>query len=411
MTTFASSANSQLRYIQEVTAGTTPVTGNGVNLRMTSPTMKAAISTVKSQEIRSDRLSSGSVRTDINIDGGFNFEFSAKEYDPFLQGLLQDTYAHFGTSGLSGAVFTATTVAGSITAAVAPTGGDAFTNLGLGTWFKVIPPSGAAQAVIDYFADAWFKTHAATPATTTVITLDASTPIVAPGVVTAVAGYKLSQSIIQNASTPRTFTLEYAMGDVNEFMAFRGMRVNDVSLDVNVGAIVTGAFSFVGQGHSSVTATTLPGTPVASQTLDAMSAVTDVGTIYEGTTNLLSSGSFIKSMKLAFNNNLRGQKAIATFGNAGVGIGELGLSGSLDVYFPDATYYRKWLNGTNTSLTVGFCDALGNGYLIELPKVTFRDAALTPGGNNADVMLTLPFDAFYGPALGKGIRITRSVSA
>jgi hypothetical protein len=413
MPTFAQTALSRLRYMPEVTPGTTPVAGNCLELRMTGPTMKAAIATTKSEEISSDRLAPGSIRTDLNIDGGFNFELSGKEYDPFLEGLIGNSFTHYGTNGI-GTSFTMTTTASTITAAVAPTGSSAFNagggvGIGLSEWFKIVPPVGASQAIKDYFADRWFKSHASTAATTTVITVDASTPIEAPGILTSQAGYMVSKSTIVNGSTFKTFSLEYQMTDVAEYMLFKGMRPGSMDLDIAVGSIIKGSFGFVGMGHVSATATGLPGTAVASQTLDAMNAVTDVGTIYEASTNLLSNGSFIKGIKLNINNNLRGQKAIQTFGNAGVGYGELGLSGQMDVYFPDGAYYRKWLNGTNTALSIGLADAAGNGYLLDFDKVTFRDVALNPGGRNDDVMLTLPFDAFRSG--GRGIRVTRAVAA
>lgn len=414
MPTYAQSAFGVLRYIAEATPGTTPNTGNGVNLRMTGPTMKAAVATTKSEEIAADRLAPGSVRTDMNIDGGFNFELSGKEYDPFFESLVGNAFNHYGTNGL-GAVFTATTTATTITAAVAPTGSSAFTTIGLGEWFKIVPPTGAAQAVKDYFADTWFKSHASTASTSTAITLDPSTPIAAPGLVTSQAGYAISRSYIVNGNTVKTFSMEYAMTDINEFMIFRGMRAGQLDLDISVGSLVKGSFGFLGMGHDSATATTLPGTPAASNALDPMSAVTDIGAIYEAGSSLLTNGSFIKSIKLSVNNNLRGQKAVMTFGNAGVGLGELALSGQMEVYMPDAAYYRKWLKGTNTSLSIGMADSLGNGYLFDFDKVTFRDVALNPGGRNDDVMLTLPFDAFRNGANGaagvRGMRLTRAISA
>ena len=103
--------------------------------------------------------------------------------------------------------------------------------------------------------------------------------------------------------------------------------------------------------------------------------------------------------------------AIGVFGSVGLGYGELALSGTLEVFFQDATYYNKWLNGTTTSLAIGLADAAGNGYLLEMDKVQFSDGGLNPGGNGSDVMLSLPFNAFYNAATGRGIRITRAVAA
>ena len=407
--TFASSAFGQLRYMAEATRGVTPATGNGTNLRMTSPSMKAAISTVKSAETRADRLSSGSTRVDLNVDGGFNFELSGKEYDPFLANLLgQAAFTHYGTLGL-GTTFALATTGTTLTAAAAPTTTSAFTTLADKSWFKVIPPVGASQAIKDYFADRWFKTSGVPSAT--VITLDASTPITGVGLISSTAGYSITQSSIVNGSTFNSFTLEYAMTDISQFLAFTGMQTTSMELSLEVGSIVKGSFGCIGQGHTITAATTLPGSPIASQTLDVMNSVADVGAIYEAGTNVLGANSFIKSLKMSVNNNARGQKAIGVFGNAGVGLGELALGGTLEVYMADAAYYSKWLNGVNTSLSVGMADSLGNGYLIDFDKVTFKDGGLNAGSGQSDSMLSLPFDAFYNAGTNRGIRITRAVSA
>lgn len=411
--TFSSSAFGQLRYIPETVAGVTPNTGNGVNLRMTSPTMKAAVKTTSSQEVAAHRMSSGLTRVDMDLDGGFNFELSGKEYDPFFEGLLDQAFAHFGTAGI-GSVFQMATTASAITASAATTGNSIFTNLPQGSWFKVVPPAAATQAVKDYFADKWFKVSTATAPTSTVITLDPSTPISGVGLMAATAGYAISASRIQNsAGLNRSFTLEHALTDINQFLPFRGMRTNSMELSLDVGSIITGSFGFLGLGHDGmVGASTLPGSPVASQSLDVMNSVADVGAIYEnGSSILSSSSSFIKSVKLSVANGLRSQKALGVFGNAGVGLGELEVSGTMEIYVESASYYNKWLAGTTTTLALGMADSEGNGYMVELDKVQFKDGGLNLGGRNDDVMLSLPFQASYNASSGRGIRITRAVAA
>lgn len=405
--TYASGAFGQLRYIPEVTQGVTPTTGDGVNLRMTNPTMKASVSTVKSNEISSTRMVSGSTNVDINVDGGFDFELSGKEYDPFIEGIVYGTFAHYGTGGL-GATFTCTTAATSITAGSAPTGNSAFTGLAVGSWFKLLPPAGASATVKAYFNDKWFKVAAVTA---TEITLDASTPISGAGLgISGVAGYAVSQSVVSNGNTAKFFTFEYDQTDIGQKLSFKGMQPNTMSLSLEVGSIITGSFDFIGFSHDISATSVLPGSPIASQAFDPMNAVTDVGMVMENGVNLLSAGSFIKSVSLEINNNLRAQKSVGVYGNSGVGSGELAVSGNLEVYFTDATYYRKWLEGTTTSLVVGMADAVGNGYLFEMDKVKFRDGGLNVGGKDSDVMLSLPFDAFYNAGTGRGIRITRAVA-
>lgn len=406
---YASNAFGQLRYIPEVTAGVIPGSGNAVNLRQTGPTMKAAISSVKSEEIRSDRLSTGSTNTDLNLDGGFNFELSGKEYDPFLCGLLgQSAFTHYGTLGLSAVVPTSfTTTASSITAGAATTGVNLFTSLAVGSWFKVIAPTTASAAIKDYFADKWFKVLSTTA---TVITLDPSTPIAAPGIGSLGIDYKISQSSIANGGTVSTFTMEYALTDITQFLTYTGMQVNTFDLNLDVGAIAKGSFGFIGRNHTMQATTLLPGTPVASNSLEVMNSVSDVGAIYENGTSILGATSFIKSLKLSVNNNARAQKAVGIFGSVGVGLGELAISGTLEVYLENAAYYAKWLAGTTSSLSLGMADGAGNGYMIDLDKIKFTDGGLSMSGRD-DVMLSLPFEAYYNAATSRGIRITRAVAA
>lgn len=405
---FSSGAFGQLRYCVESVIGTTPAVA-GINLRQVGPTMKASVTTTSSKEVRQDRLSTGLTRTDLNIDGGFKFELSAKEYDPFLEGIVGSAMTHYGTLGL-GTVFGLTTAALLVTAAVAPTTTSAFSLLVAGSWFKIVPPVGATAAQKLYFADAWFKVASTT---TTTIVLDASTPIAAAGLgITAVAGYAVSQSTMINGAAKKGFTLEYALTDIAQFLPFQGMQVNTLDLDVQVGSIITGTMGFMGNTHSGMVAsTTFTGGPVASQAFDVMNAVADVGVLRENGASLLSAGSFIKSIKLQISNNMRAQKAVGVFGNAGVGFGELSITGTLELFVQDATYYNRWFQGTNTSLEFGFADSAGNGYLFELDKVSFKDGGLNPGDQSSDVMLSLPFQAFYNAATGRGLRVTRGVVA
>lgn len=408
--TFASGAYGQLRYITETVIGTTPVAGNGVNLRNTGTSLKAAIATVSSSEIVSHRMATSQTQTDLNVDGGFNFEMQGKEYDPFIEGLLSRAYTHYGTAGV-GAVFGLTTAALLLTAAVAPTTTSAFANLVAGSWIKVVPPVGATQAQKDYFADAWFKVASTT---TTTVVLDALTPVTGAGLgITAVAGYAISQSTTQNGnSLTRGFTMEYALTDIDKFLPYRGLQVNMMDIDFQVGAITTGSFGFIGRGHDGmVAATTLPGSPVASQTLEVMNGVSDVGVLMENGVNVLGAGSFIKSVKLSISNGLRAQKALGVFGTVGVGVGELEVTGTIEMFVQDATHYNRWFSGVNSSLVFGFADAAGNGYLIELEKINFTDGGFTPGGASDDSSLSLPFKAFYNAATARGVRLTRAVAA
>jgi len=394
MPTLASTSRAQLAYILESVFGTTPVSGNSTKLRMTGEGLEHKIDTDESKEIRADRVKAGLIQTGASALGGVNFEFSYKEYDALLEALLQGTWTVYGTAGV-GAVFTGTFVTATITAAVAPKGTSAFTGLAQGQWFQLIAPTNANDGK-------WFKVHASTPPSTTVITVDAATPLAAG---TSIANSRVRTSRLSNGTTQRSFSLEKSFTDVTQLFMYRGMNVAKASLDFQSGKIVDGSFDFMGKDGVRATSTGMPGTAVESQTYDVMNAVSGVGQILEGGVALTS--TYVKSLKFTYDNKLRNQDAIASMGPVGIGAGTIECMGSLEVYLADGSLYDKFLNNTASNLSVRSVDAAGNGYVVTLPNIKYKDAKVVAGSMDQDAMLSLPFEAFFDTGTGGVIFIDR----
>lgn len=392
----ASSNRVALRYILESTFGTTPGTGNPNNLRMTGESLAYAIQTESSKEIRSDRMTTDVVPVSASASGGINFEMSYKEFDTLLQAAFMDTWAVYGTNGVSGTMTVAIdSTAGTITPAVVPAGNDAFANLAVGQFIRLVAPSDAADGAILRIAS---KTAAA-------LTVSAATPIPGTGSRAAVANCTISSSRLANGTTMRSFSIEKGLLDVNQFFMYRGMNASKLSLNFQSGAIVTGAFDFVGKDSARGTSTGMPGTPVASSTYDVMNAVTGVGNLLENGSPLAN--TFIKSLKLDLDNKLRGQDAIGVLGYAGVAPGTLAVSGEMEVYLADGALYDKFVNNTASSVIWTMKDGAGNGYAITLPKIKYSDAKVQAGALDQDVMLTLPFMALMDATTGKAVLLDR----
>lgn len=393
----ASTSLVQLRYIAETTAGTTPVTGNGVNLRMTGESLDFAVQTETSKEIRSDRQTTDLVQVGASASGGFNFELSFKEYDPFIAATLQGTWADYGTSGKGTAVaLTINSTAGTLTAGAAPTGNAAFTNLVAGQWIRLKAPSDGADG-------AFLKILSTTA---TIITVDTATPIPGTGTRSNVAGCVISASRLSNGATQKFFTLEKNFTDVTKFLAYKGMSPNKVSLSFETGAIVNGSFDFIGMSAGTMAdLTALPGTATASQTFDVMNAITGVGQLLEG--GAAMADTFIRSLSLEIDNALRGQTAIGTFGYVGVASGTVSISGTATVYLKDGTMYNKFINNTASSISWSVKDGAGNGYVITLPKIKFSSGKVVAGSMNQDAIVEMPFTALMDATTGRMILVDR----
>ncbi len=385
MSNLASTSRAQVRYIQESVFGVTPVTGNPKNIRFTGESFDFALSKDTSKEIRADRQLTGAVTTDATSSGDLNIHMQYAEYDPMLEALLMSTYSAYGTAG-AGTTFSAAYSANTITATAAPTGTSDFTTLQLGQWFRVSHPTNANDGKV-------FRVSLTVAPTTTVITLDASTVAI---VVAATSGAALQSSRLSNGILERSFTVEKNFSDVTQFFAYRGQYVSKASLKFASGSLLEGSFSFMGKDAVCTSVTNLPGSPVASQTYGIQNAVTGVGQLWEGGSPLVS--TYIKSLDLSFDNNLRNQGAIGTLGPVGIGVGDFASTGSFQAYFANSALFNKFRNDVYTSLCVSCQDSAGNGYVFTFPRIMLMSCKVTASGKNGDVMADFAFSSFADDA-------------
>jgi hypothetical protein len=130
--TLAASNRVGLRYIEEVTFGTTPSTPAFNELRYTGEGLNYNISNVTSDEIRADRMTSDLVQVSGDASGDINVELSYDAYDELLEGVMASTWS--AQLAVSETDIDAATADDSFNTA----GGDFVADgLIVGKWFKV----------------------------------------------------------------------------------------------------------------------------------------------------------------------------------------------------------------------------------------------------------------------------------
>jgi hypothetical protein len=398
MSNLASTSRVQVRFIKETAFGVTPTVGSPNNLRLTGESLNYDLSKETSKEIRADRQLSGNTTVDATAGGDINIHMQYAEYDPFLQAMLMDVYAVYGTNG-EGTSFSAAYTATTITASAAPIGSSAFTSLQLGQFFQVAHPANPNHLKV-------FRVSTSVAPTATVITLDAGTAAV---VSAGGAGATVRTSRLTNGVTESSFTIEKQASDIGQFLAYRGQYPSKMSLKFASGSLLDGSISFMGKDATISAVTTLPGTPVASKAFDIMNAVKGVGQLWEG---LAPTTNYIKTLDLNIDGNIRYQTAIATLGAVGMGVGDFAVTGSFMAYFKDQVLYNKFLTDAYTTIVVSAQDTLGNGYVFTMPRVSFTSSKIVAGAKNSDFMAEFQFAAFADdtnavPALRKTLLIDR----
>ena len=384
--------------------------GNGAKLNMLSETLNHDIKTVASKTIRSDRQVPDIVQVGASSAGGFAFEAQYKEFDPFLLGVLQaNDWTAYGTNGVSAALPAITTISTvtsvtTITFTTATAGADILTGLQKGQWFTLKPPVAAAQAVKDYFLGRAFRvTLTGAAPTSTVLVLDASTPIDTAIAGTAMAaGAIISSSRAANGNVMKSYTLEVGHADMTPavYRQYTGMIPSKVDYKLVDGDIVTGSFEFMGKSMTKpMPNTTCLGVPAEPQTFTPANATRGVFDIIEGGVSI-SASTFIKTMDFSIDNSLRMQTAVGVFGSAGIGAGTMQIMGKLGVYFADASLYNKFLNGAASSLSLPLLDVDGNGYVYYFPRIKYTSAKVNVGGQDQDNELAMDFQALPDTTVG-----------
>lgn len=89
----ADSSQTRLASIAESTYGTTPTSPTFLNQRFTGESLNANINTIVSNEIRPDRNVSDLIQVGQSAGGSVNFELSYGSFDPWLEGLLFNTWS------------------------------------------------------------------------------------------------------------------------------------------------------------------------------------------------------------------------------------------------------------------------------------------------------------------------------
>lgn len=380
-----------LRCKPEATYGTTPSTGNNYLLRITGETLKYEIGTTQSNELRSDRMITDLAQVSAGAMGDINFEFSYGEFDFLLAAALQGSWTETGTNGAT--TGTATYVSSTGLTLV----GASLSNLVAGQWFRIVDSTTTANT-------GWHK--AVTVPTATTLT-------VASGFTAATgnAGVVLQAARVVNGTNQRSMSAERNNGDLTQYQLFRGLTPDRMSLSLTPGQILTGSISFMGKDSAALAGSSgMPGTSVSSLTNSVYNSVSNVFNILEGGSAL--SNTYARSLTINVANNLRGQPAIGTLGNVGIGAGQSVITGSMELYFADSTYLNKFINNTASSLSLRIgASSTGIGYVLTFPNIKYTYGANPTPGANQDVSLSLPFQALRDSTSGYQIMVDRGGDA
>jgi hypothetical protein len=218
--------------------------------------------------------------------------------------------------------------------------------------------------------------------------------------VTTYAGRK--GELFRNGTIFRSLFIELKLTPIS-FLRFHGMMIDEMALNFAAREIITGTWTFMGKESTVVTAPfyepvrAVANNPVLNATSNFATVIIDGKVADVG----------IQAITLTTRNNLRQLPAIGYKSAFGVGSGRFEVTGTMNCYFKDTSFYKKFVNHQEMSLFWRVQDA--NGQMIEfsIPDVFLGPAGSpTVEGINTDVMMNFDFQAKYNPTIQASITST-----
>lgn len=214
---------------------------------------------------------------------------------------------------------------------------------------------------------------------------------------------------LKNGITPSPFTFEetYELGATDVFRRFSGCMVNTLSLAIGARAAVTGSFALLGRMEALAEAIVAGATYAAPSTTPVSTASANVASLAVAA---IDPAPKVRSLSLQLSNNLRTRPVVGSLYSEEFGAGRFDVSGTLEAYFESKALYEQVLAHGSGALSLIVGNAANSKYRFTLPKIIFGDGNVTAGGNDDDIMVSLPFRAVYDTTEACTLTIERAVA-
>ncbi len=414
MPTLGDTSLVDLAFIAESNWGVTPVTPTLQKVRFSEQSLNFNISTISSEEIRSDRMVSDLVQTDAEVTGSFTSEMSYGNVDDFMAAALYNSwnsvFEKTGNVEITDITSTTTITVDAGAAVVVdqhliklggwPTAANNFdVFLVSASTATTITTTGLADETAD--ADSFVKVVGfegetgdvqADSAGLTSTSLDFTTLGLSVGQWIKVGGTAAAEQfataenngwarITSIAATalvleqlPSGWSTDTAVGKTIRVWIGDYLRNGTTRSQFTIERAHTDVnqfFQFLGMVPSQATFTYETGAIMSGEFEFLGKSMTRAGATVASATNaaptapifnavndvaLVKLGSsttgIIDNLNLSLNNNLRGQKAISVLGNAELGTGRFESTGSIRAYFEDGTLVDEYIANTESSVTI-----------------------------------------------------------
>ncbi len=204
-------------------------------------------------------------------------------------------------------------------------------------------------------------------------------------------------------ATQKFFTIEDYASDIDQARLFTGMGVSQAAFSIKPNQMVTTTLSMVGKDMTiSATEKTVTAASLNAP-FDSYSGAITIGNAGGD----LSSVATVTGLDFSINNSLAPTYIVGSSTAPELEYGMAAVEGTITAYFEDLALINRFLNETETALSIGVDDPTGsNDYGFLFPRIKFNGAAVPVSGPTSRI-ITIPFVALYDTTEESSLVITR----
>lgn len=207
---------------------------------------------------------------------------------------------------------------------------------------------------------------------------------------------------IKVGNTPVSLSVEVGDTSKNVYQVYKGVIVNEMSIEASLGALVSTTFGCMGKSVSDST-TSIDSTPEAAPNKQPFHTGDTAGSIsIDG-----SDPGIVTDISITVSNNL--DQNFSLFENEASCLTSTAVTveGTVTLFLKDLTFINKFRNETTSTIVLTCNDGNGNSVSFTVPKAKWNSANLPSQGAGTRT-ITMEFEGLYDSASDTVFRMNRS---
>ena len=209
--------------------------------------------------------------------------------------------------------------------------------------------------------------------------------------------------VLKVGTTPKYFSIEDYAADIDQARLFTGCTVSSLALSIAPNQMVTSTFTMVGKDMTIGATEKTQDAASGNAPFDAYSGAVAIGNV-----GASSASGVVTGIDFTLNNSFAPTFVVGDDSAPALEVGRAEIEGTLTAYFEDAALITRFLNETETELSVSVDDPTGsNEYTFLFPRVKINSADSPVDGPNSRT-ISMSFVALYDSTEATNLKITRS---